>query len=111
MENFIEKPNTSEDSLDACRREVEEIKAAEKSGELSSGHFLATTLGPEIDTAGLTEEDGEIWSKFKNKTLELKEFQEYRNRVANGETKNEDSHLLAQYIANKIINWEEWKKK
>lgn len=106
MEN-IEQPKTLEEKLNDCIQDIEGIEVDEKNATRTDAHFLETGMGPGIDTSKLTKEDGEIWYKFKNKTLGLEEFKEYKNKVANGETKNYDSHLAAMFIANQISYWEE----
>ncbi len=73
-ENLIEQKEVTSDEI--LREEIREIKETEaekqKRGEQFDLHF------EDINPTDLTSDDLEIYRKFKEKTLTLKEFRQYQ---------------------------------
>lgn len=105
MENLPKQPIEPEgqkSELQAFRDEIvtlkEEIEREKyPSGEPKVAHFSHMN----IDC--LTEEDMDLWRKYKTGELGLREFREYRHKVAADH--RHDSHEFAAYIGNQISYW------
>jgi hypothetical protein len=74
-------------TLAAFRQEMADYAAREASGEVESGHFLAsgTTTreqNPDFNVSKLTEEDFNMWKAIGDGTVSMEEFHRYANGVS-----------------------------
>lgn len=95
----VSSEKNMEEKLVAFREEIAAVKEGE--AERKTAHFL----GHEFRGEDLTADDEEMWEKLKNKTLEWKEFYEYRTRLIDEERNKPGAHpntreLFFAYFAN-----------
>ena len=74
-ENF-EKKNGLAGFID----EIKELQRQEMAGELPAGYFFAQGKA-ELNPEELTEADMEIWTKVKDKSVTIEDFQAYKDLV------------------------------
>ena len=84
--------------LEKFHLEISELKGEEERGG-QSVHLR------DISPQNLTEEDMLIYRKFKDSTLELSEFKEYRDNVCGG-VKYKDSCDFAAFLGNQARYWD-----
>ena len=95
MEKPLEEQGENEALLGAFRAEISKLKAEEeKEGE--TAHF--TNMNPQ----NLTQEDMEIWGKFKSGKITDQELVNWRHDINKDRKTRGDSDWLAQYIVSQL---------
>ncbi len=104
-------------TMDQFRAEVAELAAREP---VNANFFVPGTneRNPQFDASLLTEEDRDIWEKIKDGTIEMGEFEAYRDAVlalpegdAVTETRVIFTKLTAQMVPRVLLHRNGFKQK
>jgi hypothetical protein len=107
--NKFENLNSFQTEIAAMKEAEEKAKAG---GSPTTAHFLEWN-GVEFYPSELTEDDKEIWEKYKNGILNMDGYRAYDEKLRSDPKKNNSRIQFGAFIANKAqeISLEEYFEK